>query len=204
MSNAFFGASTNAEGVNQVYEVNTKPILVWPDIYSLNVRLSLCSAIHLGKPRSIKIVIASGRNDISHAKLNLRSCSAGLRLHTAEAEIAAENAAVTDSSQPGNLGLGRLDAGSTTSIGIPYGLESDLKDIKLKAEVIYIVGGQEYIYTCNGELNIQLPLSVNVQDSYQESALISNFTIGTASSIPARVGGYRIQSTETFQSPCRH
>ncbi|KAL8959762.1 MAG: hypothetical protein Q9183_005580 [Haloplaca sp. 2 TL-2023] len=84
-------------------------------------------------------------------------------------------------------------------IRIAYGLESDLNDIKVRAEVKYSVGGQEYTYTCNAEMRIQLPLNVNVQDCYQEDALISHFQIGTASLIPARISDYRLTSTKWFQ-----
>ena len=197
-SNALVATPSNAADFSHVQEANAFHVLVWPGESSLDVQLSLCPSIHLGKPRSVEMLIVSGRNEIDHAKVGLRSCTAGLRIHTADAELANSQGTFRDNSQPGVLELGSIASNSGIRIRIPYGLESDLNEIKVRAEVRYSVGGQEYTYTCNAEMRIQLPLNVNVQDCYQEDALISHFQIGTASLIPARISDYKLSSTKWF------
>ncbi|KAL8867365.1 MAG: hypothetical protein Q9174_005712 [Haloplaca sp. 1 TL-2023] len=197
-SNALVATSNNDADFNHVQEANAFRVLVWPGESSLDVQLSLCPNIHLGKPRSLEMVIVSRRNEIDRATVALKSCTAGLRIHTADAELNEDNGTFRDKSQPGVLELGSMASDSDVRIRIPYGLESDLNDIKVRAEVRYSVGGREYTYTRNGEMRIQLPLNVNVQDCYQEDALVSHFQIGTASSIPARISYYRLPSTKSF------
>ncbi len=192
---SFDGLATSG-GIPQL---NSTRVLVWPDEKALEARLSLCKSIYLGKPRSIEILISSGRNKVSHGKLSVRACSAGLRLQTAETDVASRNCLILQKAQAGNIEFGALDAQTNTIFRIPYSIESDLWKIKVRVEVSYIVEGQAYQYSSIGELPIQLPLSVNVQDSFQERSLFSNFKIDTANSMPMRIGDYTMHSTQAFQ-----
>ncbi|KAL8668749.1 MAG: hypothetical protein Q9168_006635 [Polycauliona sp. 1 TL-2023] len=178
---------------------NSKSVFVWPDEKALDARLSLCKSIHLGKPRSIEILIYSGRNDISHGNVSVRACSAGLRLHTAETAIISGDCHILKKAQAGSIDFGGLDAQARTTLRVPYDTESDLAEIRIKLEVSYTVDGQGYQYNCTGELPIHLPLSVNVQDNFQERALFSNFKVDTAKPIPVRVGSYSMHSTKDFE-----
>ncbi|KAL8720330.1 MAG: hypothetical protein Q9225_002792 [Loekoesia sp. 1 TL-2023] len=198
-SNGLFGPPFGADTVDQVNEANSTPILVWSDERALGIQLSLHTSIELGKPRSLQVLIFSSQNNISKGKLDLRACSAGLRLHTADADTKTDNGLTIGQPQAGSIEYGTLDAGSQLSVRIPYSLETDLTEIKVKVEVSYIVDGKEYFHLCNAELSIQLPLSVNVQDYFKERALFSNFKIDTASSIPARISDYTIQDTRFLQ-----
>ncbi|KAL8696185.1 MAG: hypothetical protein Q9224_002927 [Gallowayella concinna] len=185
--------------VNQVTQAHPEPILVWPDEDALEAKLSLSPFIHLGKTRSIEILISSGRNSISHGRLGLRACSAGLRLHTGEADTVSGKCAILAKPQAGSLEFGSLETDSKTMIRIPYSVEDDLADIKVRVEISYVVDNEEYQYHCTSELRIQLPLSVNVQDNFQERALFSNFKIDTAKSVPMRISDCTMDSTDTFE-----
>ncbi|KAI4199656.1 MAG: hypothetical protein LQ350_004447 [Teloschistes chrysophthalmus] len=203
-SQNFFGQLVENETRNQVSELGKTHVLVWPDEQALSVRLSLSRSIHLGKPRSVEILVSTGRNRITQGRLVLRACSAGLRLHTADAEIRNGDTPISAKSQTGSLDLGAFDAASEISVRVPYGLESDLADIKVRIEFTYTVDGREHLHIHSKGLNIQLPLNVNVQDNFQQNALFSNFKIGTANSIPARISEYDIQSTEMFRVSMSH
>ncbi|KAL8728240.1 MAG: hypothetical protein Q9166_005543 [cf. Caloplaca sp. 2 TL-2023] len=198
-NNAFFGNPSTSEGMDRIARANMAPILVWPSEKALEAKLSLCASIHLGKLRSIEIIILSGRNDISQWRLGLRACSAGLRLHTADADIVTGHCSALNRSQAGSLEFGSVGAETKTVVRIPYGIESDLTEIKARVEIFYTVNGQDYQYNHTGELPIQLPLSVNVQDNFQARSLFSNFKIDTANSIPIRIRDYTMHSTNMFQ-----
>ncbi|KAL8805050.1 MAG: hypothetical protein Q9200_005579 [Gallowayella weberi] len=188
-----------SDHVTQVPHADLEPILVWPDEEALEAKLSLSPFIHLGKIKSIEILISSGRNNISHGRLCLRACSAGLRLHTGEADTVTGECPILDKPQAGSLEFGSFETSSKSVIRIPYSLEDDLAHIKVKLEIFYIVDHQEYQYNCTSELRIQLPLSVNVQDNFQEYALFSNFRIDTAKSVPTRISDCMMHSTDTFE-----
>ncbi|KAL8949696.1 MAG: hypothetical protein Q9222_004217 [Ikaeria aurantiellina] len=198
-SDIYPGSPVTSDMFDQISEANSMPFLVWPDVEALEVRMSPCSSVHLGKLRLIEIFILSGRNKVSHGKLSLRPCSAGLRLHTVDVDINTDDCPVLDKSQSGSLMLGAVDAHSRTSLRIPYSLESDLTEIKVKVDFLYSVDNVDYAYSDTANLPIQLPLSVNVQDNYQARALFSNFKVGTASSNPARINAYEIHSRGMFQ-----
>ncbi|KAL9583907.1 MAG: hypothetical protein Q9212_002435 [Teloschistes hypoglaucus] len=203
-SQNFFGQPVENGTHDPVCEVGKTHVLVWPDEQALCVRLSLSRSIHLGKPRSVEILVSTGRNRITQGRLVLRACSAGLRLHTADAEIRNADTPISTKSRTGSLDLGAFDAASEISVRVPYGLESDLADIKVRTEFTYTVDGREYLHIHSKGLNIQLPLNVNVQDNFQQNALLSNFKIGAAGSIPARISEYNMQSTEMFRVSMSH
>ena len=195
---ATFGGSVNSDDSDLIVESHSIPILVWPTVKALDARLLLCRTIHLEKARSIEVLISSGWNKIARGKLTLRCGSAGLRLHTADADLAEGQTLILDKSQPGSIVYGALDSESKALFRIPYGLESDLKEIAIKIEVSYSVNDQDFLYICSDELHILLPLSVNVQDTFKERALISKFTVGTATSVPANIVSYEICNTKDF------
>lgn len=196
---ALFGASPIPDDVSHIVEGNSSPILVWPKEEALEARIALYRSIHLGRPRLLELEISSGQNVVSRGRVNLRACSAGLRLHMADAEVIGGNNLGFDTSQAGTLGFGDLSADAKFVARVPYALENDLTEIKVKAEVFYTVAGKDYHYIRNSALPVQLQLSVNVQDSFQEQALLSNFKIGTASSTPVRVHGYSMLGTSAYQ-----
>ncbi|KAL9031770.1 MAG: hypothetical protein Q9196_000247 [Gyalolechia fulgens] len=198
-SKALFGAPNVVDENDHISEANSTPILVWLDERALEARASLYPSIHLGKPRSLEFAIFSNRNILSQGKLRLRACSAGLRLYIADADVQTCDGVMLRNLQAGLAEFGVLDTNSHLSIRIPYGLESDLTEIRVKAEVSYTVNGKEYCYINDYELSIQLPLRVNVQDSFQDQALFSNFQIDTANSIPARIGDYVVKGTKSFR-----
>lgn len=182
-----------------VLRLNSTRVLVWPDKEALEARLALCKFIHLGKPRSIEVHISSGRNKVSHGNVSIRACSAGLRLHTAETNIVSGNCVILRNAQAGSIDFGAMDAQSETTLRMPYGIDSDLSEIKIRVDVSYIVEEEAYQFNCTEELPIRLPLSVNVQDNFQARILFSNFKVDTANSIPMRISDYTMHSTKAFQ-----
>lgn len=197
--NALFGASPVPDGANHMIEWNSSPILVYPKEKALEAQITLHRSIHLGQPRLLELEISSGQNEVSRGRVKLRACSAGLRLHMGDAKVISGNNLGFEMSQAGTLGFDDLRADAKFVARVPYALENELTEIKVKTEVFYTVADRDYHYIRSSEISVQLQLSVNVQDSFQEQALFSNFKIGTASSTPARVHGYSMLSTNAYQ-----
>ena len=143
--------------------------------------------INLEQPRSIKVDIINGKHHISRGKLLLRAASAGLRLHTAEAVVQESELKIEDQSQPGTISLGGLAADATASVKVPYSIESDLRDIVVRMEMMYTTVQGDFTYAYNSKISNLLPLAINVQDVFKQNMLFSRFSIGTATSMPLRL-----------------
>ena len=179
---------------------NGRRLLLWPHSRSLEARVSHSENIRLDRSKSIIVGISSGQNEIIQGMLSLRAASAGLRLHTAQAEIRNEKAAITDKSKPGSISFGQLHSNITVDINVPYSLESDLKEIVVRAEVTYITKRGEFVYGCFSKTSTLLPMTINVRDTFKKSALFSTFTVGAASSVPVKVLKCTIEGNEDYRA----
>lgn len=179
---------------------NRRRLLLWPQFRSLEARLSHSEHIHLERTKSIAVKISSGWNEIIQGRLSLRAASAGLRLHTARAEIWNGKVAITDKSQPGSIFFGQFHSNITADVNIPYSLESDLKEIVVRAEVTYATERGEFVYACGSKISTVLPITINVRDTFKKSALFSTFTVGTANSIPVKILKCTIEGNEDFSA----
>ena len=182
-----------------VSEINSRQrLLLWPHSESLEVRLSHSEDTHLDHSKSIVVKISSGRNDITQGKISLRAASAGLRLHTAQAEIRSGEVTITDKSKPGNISFGPLDTNVTAAIVVPYSLESDLREIVVRTEVTYMTERGNFIHACASKISTVLPITINVRDAFKKSALFSTFTIGTVSSVPVKILKCTIEGNQHY------
>ena len=144
--------------------------------------------------------ISSGWNDIIQGRLSLRAASAGLRLYTAQAEIRNGKVAITDKAQPGSISFGQFLSNITADISIPYSLESDLREIVVRAEVTYATERGEFVYACSSKISTVLPITINVRDTFKKSALFSTFTVGTANSIPVKILKCTVEGNQDFSA----
>ena len=147
--------------------------------------------------------ICSGWNDITRGRLSLRAASAGLRLHTARAEIRNAIIAITDKSQPGSISFDQLGSNITVDINVPYIVESDLKEITVRAEVTYTTEPGEFVYACGSKISTVLPLTINVRDVFKKSTLFSTFTVGTPNLTPVKIIECTVEGNEDFNAVSR-
>ena len=178
-------------------------ILVWAEPQHLEVRLLHHKFVHLEQPKSIECEISSGQNEITQGKLLLRAASAGLRLHTADAEVKNKLINIMDTSQSGSIGFSSLTANSTVRIKLPYSLEGDLGEIVVRVEVIYNTKRGEFRYVSHLKLSVSLPVAVNVQDTFIGEILFSRFTIGTASATPLKILRTYIENDSSLIACCQ-
>lgn len=197
--NAFLTTSLSPASSGSINNTDQFRVLVWPQSRALDVRLSLCNTIHLEHPRSLHVEIITGWNDVTEGKVSLRAGSAGLRLHIADAVLASGDTTLLDQSQPGDIVFGSISADANLVLRVPYGLESDLKEITVKVEVSFTTLKGTFMYCCSPTIPILLPLGVNVQDIFQQGSLFSKFTISTANAIPLCVSKCHLQGSSDFE-----
>lgn len=179
---------------------NRRRLLLWPRSRSLEARVSHSEKVHLERSKSIIVKISSGWNEILQGRLSLRAASAGLRLHTAQAELRNAKVAILNQSQPGSISFGHVHSDVTAYIDVPYSLESDLKEIIVRAEVTYATERGEFVYACGSKTSTVLPITINVRDTFKKSALFSTFTVGTANSIPVKILRCTVEGNQDFSA----
>ncbi len=178
---------------------NGQRFLVWPRSESLDSRLTHYESMNLEQPNSIKVAISAGWNDVTKCKLSIRAASAGLRLHTAEAEILDEKTAFLEKSQPGSMNINQISAGTTVNIGIPYSVETEPREISVRALINYTTLKGDFAFSCSASLSILLPLAINVQDSFKQAVLVSKFTIGPSTPVPVRISSCHLEGNRAFR-----
>ena len=173
-------------------------LLLWPHSRSLEARVRHSENTHFDRSKSIVVKISSGHNEIIQGRLALRAASAGLRLHTAQAEIRSGKVAITDKSKSGSISFGPVHSLITADINVPYSLESDLKEIVVRAEVTYTTERGDFVYACASKTSTVLPITISVRDAFKKSALFSTFTVGTANSVPVKILKCAIEGNEDY------
>lgn len=153
---------------------------------------------HFDQTKSIVVKVSSVQNEIIRGRLALRAASAGLRLHTAQAEITNENVVITDKIKPGSISFGQVRSNISAEVNVPYSLESDLKEIVVRAEVTYTTERGDFVYACASKISTVLPITINVHDAFKKSALFSTFTVGTANSVPVKILKCAIDGNEDY------
>ena len=197
--NKFFAGSRASMSSDGLSVIGSK-ILVWPSPVAFEVRVSLYANIHLEQPRSILCELQSGNNSISSGRLLVRAGSAGLRLHTANAELLSGDCRIADGSQPGLICFEQLQKNSVMKIRVPYQLDGETREISLRTEVTYTTAQGEFVYGDSHTLSVVLPLGVNVHDVFKQAALFSKFSISSSTSIPLRLLDCQLEGTEDFEA----
>ena len=183
-------------------------LLIWARSQHFNVQAGPSDSIDLRRPKSIKVEVFSGWNQIRSGLLSIKAASAGLRLDTAEAKSQSNPGDNKSSSasistkkyQPGIVDFGSLSPSRVLTIQIPYSLENDQNEIAVKIQAGYKTDLGEFVYASDFKINVNLPVSVNVQDIFKQDALFSKFTIGTATSIPLRLHSCCIEGNSNYEA----
>ncbi|KZF20753.1 hypothetical protein L228DRAFT_262661 [Xylona heveae TC161] len=174
-------------------------ILCYAKSNALEANIFFSRSIHLSRSKSVDIEISSGWNQVVSGQIRIRSASAGLRLHTAEATVTNGSLILKDKPKAGVINFGELSRGTHTAIKIPYGLETDPIELSFKLEISYVTEKGEFLFISNPTIPIALPLGVNVQDIFKEESLFSRFTINAAGAVPLRVLGSELKSSPLYE-----
>lgn len=158
-------------------------LLLYPRHDALNASISLAPAVHLEKLRAILVDIDTGSTDLESLDLRLKPASAGLRLHTADTTLQTGEAEL-DLATGGTVKMGPMTRKSHLVLRVPYSLESTLNEVTIRADVHYQNDQGSYIFHRTSTITVELPLDVDVNDSFKQSALFSKFSVRTTASSP--------------------
>lgn len=206
-SASFFSAGRNS-GSHGKTDVAKDRFMVWARSQHLDARMVHFEAIDLRRPKSVKVEILSGWNRILSGKILIKAASAGLRLDIAEVKTivprdgsaAASIPISTKKYQPGTIDFGKISEDESLALQIPYSLENDLHEIAVKIQIEYKTDAGDFSYASDCKLNVNLPVSVNVQDIFKKDFLLPKFTIGTATSIPLILRSCSIDGNSNYDA----
>jgi hypothetical protein len=184
-------------------------VMVYPRSDALSVNMTTLTNIMLGEIRRLSLILDPGSNSIDQCQIRVQPASAGLRLAVHESR-SATSLTVRQEQETQVIEFDKLQPGKSVSVDIPFSVEvAATSSIVVKCEVEYHVGEQVYrlFETCN--IDILLPVSVNVQDIYRESSYFSKFLIRPATLVPIvlrscrleEATGINIATASIFQNP---
>lgn len=190
--------SAASPGRDGVADGISKRIQVWAHDKNFTVDVKQSNDIHLSHERCIELNINCGWNSVKSGTITLRPASAGLRLHIGKAVAQGDIMVETDASHHGRITFKQAIPGNSFAIMLPYDLENVMNEITVRVEAAYETEAGEFTYASKETVAINLPLAVNVQDSFHLDKLISRFTIGSSTSSPVRILATDFKGNDTY------
>jgi trafficking protein particle complex subunit 10 len=177
----------------------TLSILCYPRSDAFNANISHCRNVHIERTKTVEIECSSGLNQIEHAKIELRSATAGLRIRTADANVVQGDAELSNKRTPGVLEITDFNAHSSIRIRVPYGLEGDQGEIAFRLHVTYKTPAGTFEFLSVPTVPVGLALEVNVHDVFKSDFLYSKFIIRPATNLPLTVQNMQLNGTSAFE-----
>ena len=177
-------------------------VFVYPAQQAFSAEIGLARDVHIDKPRHLEMQLSSGWNEISSLDLRLKPASAGLRLHLGDAQLDGLQRRQDEEPKPGVLALGPVEAGKSAVLTIPYSLDhSNIPFLAVHLSAQYRTTGlpaQPRTFLTSAKLPTELPLDVDVNDVFHDTALFSNFTIRATSGSPLVVCDAELRESRAY------
>ncbi|KAF3491930.1 uncharacterized protein GIQ15_01447 [Arthroderma uncinatum] len=173
-------------------------IVCYPAAEAFGGKISQSRAINLVENRSLDIELNSGWNDISTGYVRLKPATAGLRLIIADVSLVDGSLTLDDEKKGGRICFSSLARDSTAILRVPYTMEGSQTTLSVSMEVEYETAEGEFDYISSSSIISTLPVSVNVQDLFQDGQLFSRFSISPGMLIPIRVFNCEMASSGKY------
>lgn len=180
-------------------------ILLYPRNHALGARMTLCPDIHIDKRRSLHISLDTGAQELDRVDIRLKAASAGLRLNTADTAVVQGQVPDLDLKTGGTIKLGSTSADQPLVLRLPYTLENDLREIKVRLEITYVKDEETFLFLSIETISTELPLDVDVSDMFRGNALFSKFSVRTVSTSPLLIRTVKLSPSAVYDvvsMPC--
>ncbi|KAF2995460.1 hypothetical protein E8E14_001190 [Neopestalotiopsis sp. 37M] len=178
-------------------------ITIYQRADTLDVRLVPSNHIQLDKNNTVDVELDSGWNELSSVQVKIKAATAGLRLLSSEAKVVDAESSNLDFSKPpegGIFSFAWVKPRTLVKVRFPFTVENDVSHVSVKIEVSYNTEYGAFIFSKSPSIPISLALGVNVQDIFKHKALMSRFTVSTASSSPLRLFSSELVGSEVFEA----
>ncbi|KAI0854542.1 trafficking protein particle complex subunit 10 [Xylaria cubensis] len=179
--------------------VKSPQVFIYHRTGTLDVRLCTSKHIQLDRNNSVDLELDTGWNNLNKAEIRVKAATGGLRLLSSEAKCL-DSLEFSRPPEGGVFCFGSIPPKTITRIRFPYTLEQDTPAISLRVEVSYETEHGSYFFSKTPTAHTSLALGVNVQDVFKHNALLSRFTVSTASSSPLRLFNSELLGSDMFDS----
>ncbi|OAL67353.1 hypothetical protein A7C99_1217 [Trichophyton rubrum] len=173
-------------------------VVCFPAVNAFIGKVSQSRAINLIGHRSLDIELSSGWNNISTGCLRLRPATAGLRLIISESSLIDGPLTLCEEIKGGRICFTSFARASTATLRVPYSMEGTQTSLSVSVEVEYETPMGQFVYIGSSSVVSTLPVSVNVQDLFQDEQLFSRFSISPGMLIPIRVFSCEMKSSGKY------
>ncbi|KAM5469696.1 hypothetical protein MauCBS54593_004250 [Microsporum audouinii] len=173
-------------------------IVCFPAVKAFSGKVSQSRDINLVEHRSLDVELNSGWNDICSGGVRLRPATAGLRLIIAETSLVDGPLILSDDMKGGRICFSSFTRDSTATLRVPYSMEGSQTTLSVSMEIEYKTSEGQFDYINFSSIISTLPVSVNVQDLFQDEQLFSRFSISPGMLIPIRVFSCDMESSGKY------
>ena len=156
------------------------------------------SFVHMGKPKALVLEINSGENKVQSAQIFFKSMTAGLRIHAAR-KTDGENLKSSAGTSPGELNVTRIHRNTTSSMTIPYDIETNTSALKIRLEIFYTTDRGIFSFLDLISVDVHLLLDINVQDVFKSRSLFSKFFIAATGPSPLYIMTTSLKNNDCFR-----
>ncbi|EFQ98769.1 hypothetical protein MGYG_01784 [Nannizzia gypsea CBS 118893] len=174
-------------------------VVCFPAVEAFIGKVSQSRAINLVGHRSLDIELSSGWNDILAGCLRLRPATAGLRLIISESSLIDGPLTLSEEIKESKICFTSFARDSTATLRVPYSMEGTQTSLSVSVEVEYETSKGQFDYIGSSSVVANLPVSVNVQDLFQDEQLFSRFSISPGMLIPIRVFSCGMESSDKYE-----
>lgn len=174
-------------------------ITCYPRSKGLTAEATASRRVHLGKYRAIEVLVHPGDQEVSDVTISIRPASAGLRLKTSSAEKTRGEFTIAESPKQGTISILDIANQEELALAIPYDIERDANLISVRVEVQYRTKSGNFVYKAQSDIDLSLHLDVNVQDFFQQRALVSKFSINVAGPTPLVILSSHLDGSDAFE-----
>lgn len=185
-------------------DVNPVLINIFPSEENLHASFNLPNKVLLSE-RRVGLLIKAGKTKALNGKVTFKGLTNGLKLmsmkvNSEKGEGLSKTDVKVSEGRPPVISFSSLEPLETLMLTIPYVVDFNVNDIKLKAYIKYnSEEGREFQYVVEETVDISLAVSVNVQDFYKGDKLFSKFSISCNHvDQPVRVLNTNLSSTKMF------
>ena len=178
-------------------------MLLYPSSRAINVKALADRFISLGQPRRINLQLYSNQNEVRDCKISIKAATAGLRLRIHQTEMVNNkkdslSRMVLD--KDGDIRLSNIDQNKKVDLAIPYTLESvETMLLVMNLQITYSNADGTFVYYDSVSINTILPISVNVQELFRATELLSRFTISPATLVPIQLTNCSIDGGDQYE-----
>ncbi|KAL9048284.1 MAG: hypothetical protein Q9162_007793 [Coniocarpon cinnabarinum] len=167
-------------------------VFCFPHSRAFDAQLRLSKTLRIGSKRLIELILSCGQNCVQSVNMTVKSHTAGLRLHTAQASSSRETLHIDPGGTPGTLSWQNL-ASSLVQISIPIDVDHNSKRLTVSLELEYETSNGTFSLLKSFCVSTRVPLDVNVQDALRLETLQSKLLIMPGDEGPRSIASVKLE-----------